>query len=120
MGQRRMKKLAALAFVCIALTGCNSAKEPIYYYGEYNTAVYAYLKADEVTVEEQISMLEQTIEDAANKSKAVAPGLHAHLGMLYFETGNPDLGATHFETEKLLFPESVQYIDFLLKSAKGA
>ncbi|GAA58172.1 MULTISPECIES: DUF4810 domain-containing protein [Pseudoalteromonas] len=115
-----MKKLITLAFVCIALTGCNSTKEPIYYYGDYSTAVYAYLKADDVTAEEQISMLEQIIADAANKSKNVAPGLHAHLGMLYFETGNPSLGTTHFETEKSLFPESVHYIDFLLKSAKGA
>jgi len=115
-----MKKLLSLALISIALTGCQSTKEPIYYYGEYNTAVYAYLKADDVTIEEQIGMLELVIEQAANKNKAVAPGLHAHLGMLYFETGNPSLGTTHFETEKSLFPESVQYIDFLLKSAKGA
>jgi hypothetical protein len=115
-----MKKLITLALVCAALTGCNSTKEPIYYYGEYNTAVYAYLKAEDVTLEEQITMLEQVITDAANKSKAIAPGLHAHLGMLYFETGNAALGTTHFETEKSLFPESTSYIDFLLKSAKGA
>ena len=114
-----MKRLITLALICAALTGCSSTKEPIYYYGEYSSAVYAYLKADEVTVEQQINMLEQVIADAANKSKIVAPGLHAHLGMLYFETGDPTLGASHFETEKSLFPESVQYIDFLLKSAKG-
>ncbi|MCP4056283.1 DUF4810 domain-containing protein [Pseudoalteromonas agarivorans] len=115
-----MKKLLSLIMVCAALTGCNSTKEPIYYYGDYSTAVYAYLKADEVTAEEQISMLEQIISEATGKNKPVAPGLHAHLGMLYFKTGNPSLGTTHFETEKTLFPESVQYIDFLLKSAEGA
>ncbi|MBB1387043.1 DUF4810 domain-containing protein [Pseudoalteromonas sp. SG45-5] len=115
-----MKRLFPLAVIFAALTGCNATKEPIYYYGGYNTAVYAFLKADTITVEEQISMLEQTIADATNRNKAVAPGLHAHLGMLYFETGNSSQGTTHFETEKSLFPESVQYIDFLLKSAQGA
>lgn len=104
----------------MTLTGCKTAKEPIYYYGEYNTALYAYFKADQVTIEEQISMLEQVVTDAANQSKTVAPGLHAHLGMLYFETGDTVLGTTHFETEKSLFPESIQYIDFLLLSAKGS
>ncbi len=115
-----MKKLIATAIVCVALTWCNNTKEPLYYYGDYNSAVYAYLKADEVSVEEQITILEQVIADAANNSKAIAPGLHAHLGMLYFDTGNAVQGIAHFETEKQLFPESVQYIDFLLKSAKGA
>lgn len=115
-----MKKLIACALVCAALTGCNSTKEPLYYYGDYNSAVYTYLKADDVSVEEQITMLEQVIANAANNGKAIAPGLHAHLGMLYFDTGNATQGMTHFETEKQLFPESIQYIDFLLKSAKGA
>ena len=115
-----MKKIIALVFVFAALTGCNSTKEPIYYYGSYNAAVYAYLKADELSVEEQVNMLEQVITDAANKGKAIPPGLHAHLGMLYFESGNTTLGTSHFETEKTLFPESAHYIDFLLNSAKGA
>lgn len=115
-----MKKIFALVLVCAAMTGCQSTKEPLYYYGEYNTAVYEFLKADGVTVEQQITMLEQVIKDAANKNKTVAPGLHAHLGMLYFNSGNAMLGASHFEIEKKLFPESTQYLDFLLKTGKGA
>lgn len=115
-----MKKLIALVLVCAAMTGCQSTKEPLYYYGEYKKAVYAFLKADGVTVDQQIMMLEKVIVDATNKRKSVAPGLHAHLGMLYFNIGNATLGTSHFEIEKKLFPESTQYIDFLLKSAKGA
>lgn len=114
-----MIKLLSLLAVLSALTACTTTKEPLYYYGNYNSAVYAYFKSDELSAEEQITILEQVISDAANKNKAVAPGLHAHLGMLYFETGNPDLGTTHFETEKTLFPESARFIDFLLKSSRG-
>ena len=50
----------------------------------------------------------------------MAPAVHAHLGMLYFETGNPDSGLSQFDREKSLFPESSSYIDFLIKSAKEA
>jgi len=114
-----MKKLIILTVLTLGIVGCKTT-EPLYYYGEYNKAVYSYLKGEETTVEEQIMVLEETIELAAANGKNIAPGVHAHLGMLYFESGNILQGEAHFETEKQLFPESKQYIDFLLNSAKGA
>ncbi|MDF2180204.1 DUF4810 domain-containing protein [Aliiglaciecola sp. CAU 1673] len=114
-----MKKLLLTALIAVIVTGCKTT-EPLYYHGQYNKAVYNYFKAEDVTLEEQISMLQEVIQKAAAHSKTVAPGIHAHLGMLYFETGNADLGTQHLEQEKLLFPESAQYIDFLLKSKKEA
>lgn len=113
-----MKKLLALTFLGALLAGCKTT-EPQYYYGEYNVAVYSYFKSDSVTLEEQISLMNQVIEQAEAIGKPVAPGVHAHLGMLYFETGNESQGLSHFEIEKNLFPESTQYIDFLISSAKG-
>jgi len=50
----------------------------------------------------------------------VAPGIHAHLGLLYFNAGSSAEGEQQFAQEKALFPESAQYLDFLLKSKKGA
>ncbi|MCP3866325.1 MAG: DUF4810 domain-containing protein [Aestuariibacter sp.] len=114
-----MKKIILAAAVAIALVGCETT-EPQYYYGDYTKAVYSYFKADEVTLEEQINALQLILSTAEAQNKPVAPGFHAHLGMLYFETGNPSLGVQHLETEKSLFPESAKYIDFLLKSAKDA
>ena len=102
----------------LLLAGCKST-EPLYYYGDYNAAVYSYFKGDGTTLSEQIAVLNDTIEKAAVSGRAVAPGVHAHLGMLYFESGNATLGNLHFEEEKALFPESAKYLDFLLKS-KGA
>ena len=64
--------------------------------------------------------MEEIIEQAHGKSKPVPPGVHAHLGMLYFETGNSDQGLTNFEQEKALFPESATYIDFLISNMSGA
>ncbi|AXT40785.1 DUF4810 domain-containing protein [Alteromonas sp. BL110] len=114
-----MKKIIITTALVLGIVGCKTT-EPLYYYGEYNTAVYSYLKGEETTLEEQILVLEETVQLAAANGKSIAPGVHAHLGMLYFESGNAQQGEAHFETEKQLFPESTQYIDFLLTSAKGA
>lgn len=112
-------KLLLLAFVASAvLTGCKTT-EPLYYYGDYQQTVYSYFKGNETSAAEQIGALEQAIEVAGARGKAIAPGVHAHLGMLYFESGSPEQGSMHFEQEKALFPESTVYLDFLIKSAKG-
>ena len=114
-----MKKIIISMILAFGLVGCKTT-EPLYYYGAYNSAVYSYFKGEDATLVEQIAVLEEAIELAAAKNKNIAPGIHAHLGMLYFETGNSAKGKQHFETEKQLFPESQQYINFLLNSAKGA
>ncbi|MFS1701650.1 DUF4810 domain-containing protein [Alteromonas sp. AMM-1] len=114
-----MKKILLAISLALTLVGCKTT-EPLYYYGDYTKAVYSYFKADEVTLEEQINALQLILSAAEAQNKSVAPGFHAHLGMLYFETGNPTLGVQHLETEKSLFPESTQYVDFLLRSVKDA
>lgn len=114
-----MKKLFCVTVLALSVSACKTT-EPLYYHGAYNQAVYAYFKAEDTTLEEQINILQQTIQDASSKGKPVAPGIHAHLGLLYFDTGNSDLGQQHFEKEKMLFPESAKYLDFLLKSRQGA
>jgi hypothetical protein len=114
-----MKKIIITLALALGIVGCKTT-EPLYYYGEYNTAVYSYFKGEDTTLEEQITVLQLAVELAEANGKNIAPGVHAHLGMLYFETGNPGLGEQHFEQEKVLFPESTHYIDFLLTSAKGA
>ncbi len=112
-----MKKIIFVSLV-IVLTGCKTI-EPLYYHGEYNDAVYSYFKADDVTLEQQIFALKTTLQDAESQGKAIAPGIHAHLAMLYFESGNGSEGIGHFELEKQLYPESTHYIDFLISAARG-
>lgn len=108
--------LACMAILTVA--GCKST-QPMYYHGNYPTAVYHFFKNDEITIDEQIHALEVLLEQAANSGRPVAPGIHAHLGMLYFEQGDALNGALQFESEKRLFPESSTYIDFLLANARG-
>ncbi|MFW8590871.1 DUF4810 domain-containing protein [Glaciecola sp. 2405UD65-10] len=113
----KMFILATLA--AIALTGCKTTEPPLYYYGGYQTSVYSYFKGNESTQSEQIAVLEQAIETASINDKAIAPGVHAHLGMLYFEAGNSAVGLSHFEQEKFLFPESASFINFLIAKTQG-
>ena len=101
----------------LLLAGCKTT-EPLYYHGDYNTVVYSYFKAEDVTLEEQISAMQNLIATAHSKGKPVAPGVHGHLGMLYFETGNTALGVEHLNTEKQLFPESAKFMDFLLNQSQ--
>ena len=63
--------------------------------------------------------MQLVIETAPSDGLLVPPGAHAHLGMLYFESGNPDQGMAHFLQEKALFPESTAYIDFLINNITG-
>ena len=113
-----MKKLLFICLLTI-LTGCKTI-EPLYYYGEYNDAVYSYFKAEEVSLEQQITAMQTTIQDAEAQGKIIAPGIHAHLAMLYFESGDASLGSQHFAIEKQLYPESAHFIDFLMTAAKGS
>lgn len=115
-----MKQLLLLGVVTAMLAACAAPNNAQYHHGKYEAAVYGYFKSDSLTIEDQISLLQQTISEAQINNKPIPPGLHAHLGMLYFETGNAVLGKEHFEIEKTLFPESTHFIDFLLKSSTGA
>lgn len=113
-----MKKILFVLAITAVLAGCKT-KDPIYYHGQYNAVVYNYFKAEDMTISEQVQALEELVDTAKAKNKSIAPGIHAHLGMLYFELGNANLGLEHFNTETELFPESKPYIDFLVNSAKG-
>jgi len=113
-----MKILLVVICTTLFLVGCKTT-EPKYYYGEYPKTVYSYFNADDVTVNQQITILEGVIEQAEGINKPVPPGVHAHLGMLYFETGNKVQGLSNFEQEKALFPESASYLDFLISNIAG-
>ena len=101
-----------------ALSGCQTTK-PLYHYGAYQDSVYAHFKNEDSSVTQEIDALEKTIAKSAAKNLQVGPGLNAHLGYLYIESGQMDKGVAYLRQEKALYPESAQFIDFLLKNAKA-
>ncbi len=90
----------------------------MYNWQAYQPQVYSYLKGEDYA--EQISALEKNMESARSRGETLPPGFHAHLGMLYLKTGLDARGVEHIQNEKLVFPESVAFMDFMLRMASGA
>lgn len=93
--------------------GC-SAPKTLYQWESYPTQVYRYFKGE--SIEAQVTALEAGLQKILSKEGRVPPGYHAQLGMLYLSLGQDDQMVQQFQTEKALFPESVAYMDFLLKN----
>lgn len=96
------------------LSGCANGPQTLYHWDGYQQQVYQRFDAKSST-EEQIAALEASVQKARAADRALPPGFHAHLGMLYADVGKLDQVRQEFETEKALYPESATYMDFLLR-----
>lgn len=101
----------------LLLTGCATGPGPLYYWGDYQPALYGHF-TKETGPQEQIASLEAGLEKARAAGKPVPPGYNAHLGLLYAEGEQTDQMLKYFEAEKALYPESASCMDFLLAKFK--
>ncbi|MBC2658545.1 DUF4810 domain-containing protein [Pseudomonas sp. MSSRFD41] len=108
--------VAAVVLGSVLLAGCSGPKT-LYQWESYQAQTYEYFKGEGAR-EAQVEALERDLQKIKSTGKAVPPGYHAHLGMLYAGLGKDDQMVQQFNTEKALFPESAKYMDFLLKNAK--
>jgi len=111
---------ASLTLLLAACADKTTTNNNIYGWEGYEPTVYEYYQGGKSGPEQQIEELKQSIEKTRAIGKAVPPGLHAQLGLLYAKTGNTDKAFQEFTTEKTLFPESAAYMDFLMKNKQGA
>ncbi len=79
-----------------------------------------YEKPGSETPSEQVSKVVQTIQEAEQSGKRVAPGMYAHLGYLYALLGDSKSSRMAFDAEKRLFPESAHWVDGMLQRAEEA
>jgi len=110
-----LRKAAFMSAAGSLLLGGCAAPKPLYQWEGYQTQVYEYFKGE--SKEAQVIALESGLQKIQATGGTVPPGYHAQLGMLYLGLGKDDQMAKQFQTEKTLFPESAQYMDFLLKNA---
>jgi hypothetical protein len=108
---------ALLVIVSLGLVACAAPPKPLYGWGDYQSSLYAYFKAQGADPGAQISQLEALVERNAGSGVASPPGLHGHLALLYTKVGDEASALKHLQAERQLFPESATYIDFLLKNA---
>ena len=103
------------SLLVLLLSGCATQPQSLYHWGDFQTQQYAYFKGEKGP-EDGIQQLEKIREEAKANGKSVPPGLQAHLGMLYGQTGRTSDFEQHLAAEKLQFPESASYLDFLVKN----
>lgn len=102
-----------MAAGCLLLSACAHQPASLYQWGSYQEQVYGHFKGE--GPEKQIQALEKDLQLMQASNRAVPPGVHAHLGMLYAEAGNDGKAQENLLAEKTQYPESSAYIDLLLK-----
>ncbi|MDY0248918.1 MAG: DUF4810 domain-containing protein [Pseudomonas sp.] len=110
-----IKPLFSLLMVSLGVLGCAQKQQPLYEWDGYQSSIYSYFVPSKYDVQAQIATLEKTIEKAQAKGTRAAPGMHAHLALLYFNVGRDEEGIGHLLTEKQLFPESTAFVNFLIE-----
>lgn len=111
-------KSGGLLLLAALATGCVQTPPQLYQWDAYQPSVYQHYQADTANLEPQVQQLEQAIDKAQAGGVSVPPGLHAHLGMLYYHTGREQDAQAQFAMEKVLFPESAHFMDYILKAQK--
>ena len=111
--------LPVVLIVPIVFISCAGSPKNLYFWGDYEDAVYdMYLEPGKSSLTDEILRLEAQIQQAADHGKSVPPGLHAHLGYLYANDGDYNTAVIHFNREKEKFPESIDFIDGILRRMK--
>jgi hypothetical protein len=102
-----------LALGGLVLAGC--APRSLYHWGHYETLVYEmYTAPGKADPAVQVEKLSRDVGEAQTKGLLVPPGVHLHLGYMYFLQGNTTAARAELLTEKQLFPESTVFVDRLL------
>ncbi|AYD62671.1 DUF4810 domain-containing protein [Achromobacter sp. LC458] len=112
---RAGRGLAVAAAVGL-LSACVQQPKSMYSWQAYQPSVYAYLKEDGSDNAVQAQALEKNIETARAANVELPPGFRAHLGMLYLKMGDGDKGVEQLQSEKVAFPESTPFMDFLMRN----
>jgi hypothetical protein len=105
----------ALGLCTLLLAGCAKPPATLYQWDGYQRQVYEYLNGDGKPQAEQLTVLQAQAEKTRAEGRALPPGFRAHLGLLHIQMGSLDEARQLLEAEKLAFPESTPYMDFLLK-----
>ena len=111
----RLERTLLVGFAAV-LVGCaHQAPKPLYDWGNFQGQLYEHFKADSSRPDDQLRLLEEQQQKAQMRGAALPPGFRAHLAMVYLRLGREVEARVQMEAEKAAFPESAQYMDFLLK-----
>lgn len=103
--------------ILLAVSGC-TGKKLHYSWGSYHQIAYAVMQG-EVDPQQAVTAMEEQLTKIKAEGGIVPPGFHGQLGMLYAQIGNDERMLAEFHEESRLYPESENYMNFLL-SPKGS
>lgn len=110
-----MRKYIVIAVISLFGVSCVPTK-PLYNWKGYDDAVYAYTKAsDEKSNENLIKIYEKLIKNSGGSRQVPPPGVCADYGYLLVKSGEIVKGKELLTRETILYPESKQFIDRILK-----
>ena len=111
-----MKKSYFISVMSLALlSGCSNHEDIYLWDKNYEPAVYQSLQGTDQGLDKNISSMNKTLDQASSQNKKLPPGFYAQLGLLYGKVANYSKMRDYLEKEKQLFPESREYMNFLLK-----
>ncbi len=101
----------------ISIAGCATPPKHLYQWDGYQEQIWAGFNG-EADPKDQIIALEALKQKALSQGELLPPGFHAHLALMYAKDGQLDKVPENFNAEKDGFPESADYMDFLLRNFK--
>jgi len=117
----RTRLLKVLLLLCVLSSAACQTVDTQYRWGIYEEQVYAdYVEPGGRTPQDAAQMLQTDITTTLDSGQRVPPGVYAHLGYLYYLTGNTQTARGLFEKEREEFPESSVFVDTLLSNLQGA
>lgn len=111
-------RLIGAIVLSMLMGGCATRPTALYEWQGYQNNVDAYFRADKLSPDAQVQLMETDLQKITANGKAVPPGYYAHLGLLYGQQGRLDQFAEKIQAEKKQYPESETFMDFLLRNFK--
>lgn len=95
------------------LSGCT---KPIYDWGSYEQSLHTmYTKAGQYDLAQDLDRLSVEVERTVAGDRLVPPGKLAHVGYLFYLSGDSSSARQYFEAEKRVFPEGGRFMDRMLE-----
>jgi len=110
-----MKKYLIAVAAALLAVSCTTTK-PLYDWKGYDDAVYAYTKtSDEKSIGNLIKIYEKLINKSGGSREVPPPGICADYGYILLKKGETTKGKELLVKETILYPESKQFVDRILK-----
>ncbi|HYC00555.1 MAG TPA: DUF4810 domain-containing protein [Candidatus Limnocylindrales bacterium] len=116
---RRLRTALLMLLAGAATSACQP--QAMYRWGGYEDVLYRSLaRPDGSDTATHCAKLAADVQRTLAEGKRVPPGVHAHLGYLYYLEGSVDEARRQFDAERTAYPESAVFVDGLMARLAGA